>query len=164
MRRPVTRATPVLPVGAVQTYRVTSPLATHTRPASCAEVECAHWLHGWVTRVDERTDLGIGQAAYIRAECRAEHVALALGTANGRRRYIERRTPEGLTEFAFQAGQVCFAHTSHRVPLERPEIYLVYGGDWRARTGLMRRHQRPADWVEDFSEHQDRIVTIQQRG
>jgi hypothetical protein len=147
----------------MKTYQVAAPRSTHTRPATCAEVDCGHWRHGWATRVDERTDLGMAQAAYIRAECvSASTPASPAGRA--RRRYVETRTPEGLTEFAFPGGQQCFAE-DHRVPLERPELFIVRGGDWRGNpTGQHRQHKRPDDWVEDFAEHQQRIATQIQKG
>jgi hypothetical protein len=159
----VFRPPAALPVQAMQTYRIAAPLSTHTRPASCAEAGCQAHAHGWITKVDERTDLGMAQAAYIRAECVTELLA-ASPAGRGRRRYLEHHTPEGLTEFRFPAGQQCFAADSHRVPLERPQLFLVQGGDHRARTGLIRRHDRPEHWVEDFSESLDRTAERQRRG
>jgi hypothetical protein len=38
------------------------------------------------------------------------------------------------------------------VPLERPALYLARQG-----TGPVVRHTRPELWVEDFSEHLDKI-------
>lgn len=142
--RPVTRITPALPAQAYKTYRIVSPPDRSVR-AACEQVGCAAWRSGWDTAVDERTDLGRTQAAYIR-------------TRAGRT-FRESRTGEGLTVFRFEAGQRCFA--DHRT---RPESYLVRGGDWRANTGTIRQHTRPADWVEDFQEHQDRLSRAIERG
>jgi hypothetical protein len=65
-----------------------------------------------------------------------------------------------LTAFEFAAGQQCFA--SHKVSLERPEFYLVRGGDWRGDpTGLgAQLFSGPDPWVNDFGEHQDRIARV----
>jgi hypothetical protein len=133
------RIQPTGPVGAYKTYAVTSPLDTLVR-AACEQVDCAAWRLGWRTLVDEATELGRQQAVYIR------HGA--------RRTYRERPGPAGLTEFVFDSGQRCFAE--HRT---RPEIYVVRGGDWRGNpSGERRLHSRPADWVEDFTEHQGRVA------
>jgi hypothetical protein len=159
MREPF-RIEPMGPPQAYKTYTVRSPLATHYRPATCAEVDCPNHQHGWQTIVDERTTLGMQQAAWIRQECRTEQAALAFG-AGGRRRYVETRD-DALTVFTFGPGQTCFAQ--HQVPLGRPEFYLVRAGDWRGNGGLIRRHQRAADWVEDCAEHQDRIAHLRNQG
>lgn len=142
--RPLTRITPNAPVTAFQTYRIVSPPDRAVR-AACEQVGCPAWLHGWETRVDERTDLGQAQAAYIR-------------TQSGRT-FRELTTAEGLTVFRFANRQRCFAE--HRT---RPETYLVRGGDWRRDLGVLRQHQRGRDWVEDFSLHQDRLADQQRRG
>lgn len=158
----INRATPALPVGMMQTYAISAPLATHYRPASCEEIDCPHWRNGWVTVVDEATDLGLGQAAYIRTEM---HDTAKPGQAgDGIRWYTERRTDDGMTAFVFAPGQRCFAALDHRVPLERPATYLVRGGDWRARTGLIRRHVHGADWMEDLHGTTDRLAELHERG
>ena len=141
--RPVTRIEPVAAPGAYQTFRIVSPPDRLVR-AACEQVGCAAYLHGWETKVDEGTPLGQAQAAYIRQQ--------------SGRTFRESRT-EGLTVFRFASRQRCFAE--HRT---RPETYLVRGGDWRQNLGLIRQHQRPADWVEDFSLHQDRLSDQQRRG
>ncbi len=139
------RIDPAGPVGAYQTYSVTSPLDTQVR-AACEQVDCPQWRHGWRTLVDEAADLGREQAAYIRGQ--------------SRRTFRERPGPGGLTEFLFESGQRCFA--DHRT---RPEVYVVRGGDWRGNpTGQKRTHTRPIDWVEDFGEHQLRVADQIERG
>jgi hypothetical protein len=135
----VNRITPALGAEHMQTYALAAPLATHWRPATCEEVDCANQAAGWRTVVDEATDLGQRQAAYVRTQA---------GRAFGEHR-------EGpLTVFTFPAGQRCFA--AHQQPLEREPLYLVRGGDWRGnpRGVPVRRHVRAADWVDDFANHQ----------
>jgi hypothetical protein len=141
----VNRIEPNLPVSSYQTFSITAPQDT-TIVAACEQVACPAWQFGWESKVDETTELGQQQAAYIR-------------TKSGRT-FREMKTDAGLTVFRFEAHQRCFAE--HRT---RPEIYVVRDGDWRGNpTGRRRTHQRPADWVEDFGEHQQRIVDQQQKG
>lgn len=141
--RPINRITPVLPTTAFKTYQVVAPPSTHWRPATCAEVDCGGFLHGWRSLIDERTALGQQQAHYIRRESRRKHT--------------EHRDEAGLTVFDFEAGQRCFA--PHKVRLDRPEVYLVRGGDWRGNpAGQVRRHANAADWTEDFALHQERLA------
>lgn len=145
MQRPVTRIEPALPVGAYQTFQITSPRDTSVL-AACEQVGCPQWRHGWISLIDESTQLGRDQAAYIRTQ--------------SRRTFREQRTADGLTVFRFESGQRCFAE--HRT---RPEIYLVRDGDWRGNpTGRQRKHIRPADWVEDFGENQLRLLDQQEKG
>jgi hypothetical protein len=141
--RPITRIIPSAPAGAFQTFRIVSPPDRSVR-AACEQVGCAAYLYGWETKVDEGTPLGQAQAAYIRQQ--------------SGRTFREQRS-EGLTVFRFDNRQRCFAE--HQT---RPETYLVRGGDWRQNLGLLRQHQRPADWVEDFSLHQDRLSEQQRKG
>lgn len=139
------RITPAGPAHAYKTYSITSPVSTHFRTGSCEEAGCLAHRHGWQTTVDEATELGQRQAHYIRS--------------SSGRRFAQERTEAGLTAFTFEAGQRCFA--THKVPLERPELYVVRGGDWRANpTGEHRTHANAQDWVEDFGEHQDRIARV----
>ena len=135
------RITPQAPPQFYKTYQIVSPISTHYRTGTCEEFGCLAHQHGWQTGVDESTDLGQRQAHYIRKQ--------------SGRRYTEARTETGLTAFTFQAGQRCFA--THKVPLERPELYVVRDGDWR-RLGQPRRFSGPDAFVNDFGEHQDRIA------
>ncbi|MFD5419501.1 hypothetical protein ACFWJT_15930 [Streptomyces sp. NPDC127069] len=145
MQPHVNRLPPAHAVQAYQTYSITQKPDVLVR-AACQQVGCTAWLRGWTTNLDEATELGRRQAAYIR-------------THSGRT-FREQRTAAGLTVFRFDSGQRCFAE--HKT---RPEIYGVRDGDWRGNpTGRARTHQRPSDWVEDFGEHQLRIADQQQKG
>lgn len=146
----VFRIQPQMPAQAYKTYELRAPVASHFRPATCAEVDCPAHLHGWRTVIDETSPLGQFQASYIRKESGRAHV--------------EHRDDAGMTVFTFEPGQRCFASGDHRLTLEREPICLVRGGDWRADTGLMRRHVHPEDWVDDFATHQDRIADQIQKG
>jgi hypothetical protein len=139
------RIEPNLPAAAFQTYAISTPHDTAVK-AACEQVGCEARQHGWQTLIDETTDLGAQQATYIRTAAR--------------RIYTERPGPGGLTEFRFEPGQRCFA--DHQT---RPEIYVVRDGDWRGNpTGRTRTHARPADWVEDFAEHQQQLADNTERG
>jgi hypothetical protein len=137
------RLDPKLPAAEYKTYSIVSPLSTHFRRGTCEEAGCLAHRHGWQTAVDESTDMGQRQAHYIRKVAG--------------RRFTERRTELGLTAFTFEAGQRCFAE--HQVSLERPELYLVRGGDWRGNPrNETRRHSGPDSWVDDFATHQDKLA------
>lgn len=141
------RIQPQGPAQAYKTYQLLQPLATHFRAATCAEVDCPAYLHGWKTVIDESTELGQQQAHYI--------------THDSGRRYV--RQPingDGPVTYVFEAGQQCFRQ--HREPLEREPLAIVKDGDWRASQNV--RHLRPDDWVDDFSNHQDKLHTQLERG
>ncbi len=138
-----------MPAHAYKTYEISSPLTTHYRPATCAEVQCRPHVKGWCSPIDERTDLGRKHAHIIRTS---------------KRKFTERRDPSGVTVFEFEAGQRCFA--KHQLPVGRPELFVVRDGDHRGnpRGTDPRRHTRPEFWVEDFAEHQQKIADEIQKG
>lgn len=135
----------ILPASAYQTYSITSPKDT-TVKAACQQVGCAAWQHGWESAIDETTSIGVMQAAYIRQ--------------SAGRTFREMKRADGVTVFRFDSGQRCFQE--HKT---RREIYAVRDGDWRENpTGRTRTHTRPQDWVDDFGEHQLRLVDQQKEG
>ncbi|RKN61859.1 hypothetical protein D7231_31805 [Streptomyces klenkii] len=143
--RPLNRVPPLHAVGAYQTYSISSPTDRTVR-AACEQAGCLAWRYGWESVIDERTELGRQQAHYIRYRAR--------------RTFAEQRRADGMTVFRFESGQRCFQE--HRT---RPELYVVRDGDFRGNpTGRTRRHQNPRDWVEDFGEHQLRLVDQQKKG
>jgi len=148
MGRPLFRVEPKMPAQHMQTFKVTAPISTHRRPATCEEVDCAHQRDGWKMIIDQSTDLGRQQAYYIK-ELSGRH-------------YKATRLEDGRFELIFTAGQKCFAQ--HTVSLEREANYLVKRGDYRLPGGTVRRHTRAEDWVEEFSEHQDKLKTIIEKG
>lgn len=129
-----------------KTYQITAPLGTHWRKATCAEVGCPDYLHGWRVRVEGLTP-------------RLLHDARTSG-----RKHTEQHIAEGETWLVYEAGQPCFRSAEHRLRLEREEIYAVRDGDWRRSFGPVRRHKRPEWWLEDFATNQGRIHQVQQRG
>lgn len=128
-----------------KSYQVVMPRDSMIR-AACEDVSCDAFRLGWQTFTDERTELGMMQAAYIRQK--------------SGRTFREQRTGDGMTVFTFEPGQRCFAE--HQT---RPQRFIVRGGDHRGNPrGEFRQHAGPADWVEDMSEHLDRINTAIERG
>lgn len=144
------RMPPQLGAEHMKTYESRAPQSTHFRPGTCAEVDCPAHLNGWRTTLDERTEQGMSLAYYIRKE--------------SKRKYTEDRTETGLTVFTFPPGQKCFRE--HQTRLDRPEIYLVRGGDWRGnpRGTETRRHTSAADWQEDFADHQQTLADRLEEG
>lgn len=140
----------IQPQGRVQdykTYQIVSPLSTHWRVATCAEVDCPHYLNGWRVRVE-------GLPADML------HTARTSG-----RKFAELHVSENENWLVFEAGQPCFRAQLHRKLLDKQEIFVVRDGDWRGNpTGNVRRHTRPEHWVEDFDEHQDRLARQAQQG
>lgn len=145
------RIDPLMPPQAYKTYVMRRPLATHWSAASCEDVDCPQFLNGWKTIVDEATPLGAKQAAYIRSDKTREHK--------------EVRTPDGLTEFYFPAGNACFKRSEHKALNGRPSVYLVKGGDHRGNPLGTKTHVLTADqWRDDFGEHQDKLAEAIKRG
>ncbi|HEV8653261.1 MAG TPA: hypothetical protein VG276_28680 [Actinomycetes bacterium] len=133
----------------MKTYQVVAPLASHWRPASCAEVDCPHFLSGWRTVLDTAS-----QGELVKAVMES-----------GRKPSAVLREGSTIT-FVFEPGTPCFKASQHRVPLEREPLYLVRGGDWRGnpRGTPLRRHVRPDDWVDDFATHQQDLADRLERG
>lgn len=136
---------PLMDPSQYKTYRISQGRDT-TLKAACKDAGCDAWAHGWQTTVDESTQLGQQQAAYIRQK--------------SGRTFKEQRTEAGLTVFTFEPFQRCFAE--HRT---RPQKFVELGGDFRGNPrGEHRVHVQAADWVESFAEHQDKIATAIERG
>lgn len=145
MNRETFRIQPLMDVTRYVTYGARATKDTGIVTA-CKDAGCQAWTHGWETAVDESTDLGRGQARYIR-------------TSSGRT-FKEKKTADGMTVFVFEAHQRCFAE--HRT---KRDVFLRRDGDWRGNpTGNVFVHARPEDWVEDLMEHQDTLQKLIERG
>ncbi len=145
--RPTIRPDPKMPVTSYKTYAISSPVDTHMRDATCREVNCQAMANGWIKYCDVSTVLGAQQANYIRLHSGRSYSVVENGV---------------IVTFTFPAGQRCFAH--HRVPVGRPELFVVRDGDHRGNPTGRRVERVAADWVEDFAEHQDKIAQRVQRG
>lgn len=143
--RPLRRITPILPVSAMKTYSISTPQDTHFRKATCKEVDCEHYLNGWMTTVLANSD----DERLIRRA--------------GRHFTVEKR-PDGFLRFVFHAGQTCFAAVHHRVPLEREPFHVVRDGDWRGNPTRRRTGLKANDWLDSFQEDTARTIAFKERG
>lgn len=144
------RIEPTLPPENRTSYHILAPAGTHWRPATCEEVVCRQWRDGWVSRVNTVTAEGI--ANYIRHH-------------SGRQFTEEKDVQPGVVLFRFGPGQMCFAAAEHRVRIERPEIYVVRGGDYRGNPRQEgKRFDRPDQWVDEFAEHQQALADRLEQG
>lgn len=130
------RIPPKLPAHAMQTHQILQPLSSHFRDATCKEVDCAAFNKGWKTTIDTATELGAQQANYIRLHSGRHFTYEQTGT---------------MVVFTFPAGQECFRE--HKVPLERPAIFIRKDGDFRGnpRGTTAYRHRNADDWVDEFA-------------
>lgn len=154
LSRPIS---PQGPPGAYRTFGVATPLATHFVPATCAEVDCPNYLHGWRVHVES-----IGP--------QLEHAARGSG-----RSFREVSYGPGQTWLMFDAGQPCFAsgewrpgqpfprqREGHMRRLERDERFWMAAGDYRARGRVIE--VSGTAFTDEFGEHQDRIASQIERG
>lgn len=143
--RNANRPTPRLHTQAYKTYRIMSPLSTHYRPATCAEVECKAYTEGWTYKkadLDERL-------LYLVTHAGKAYKQIGFGQD---------------TYLVFAPGQPCFQAPTHRVPLERPAFFVAGRGDYRSFS-LRRAEKLSADnWVDSFATHQDHLKTFFERG
>jgi hypothetical protein len=132
-------------VNGVAHFKIVAPIGTHWRAGTCEEDDCGQFINGWQTVCDETTDLGQQQAAYIRSDTTRRHTE-------------SREDPTGTgvarTVFRFEPGQRCFHQ--HRVPLGRPELFLVHG----ERGASSTVHSGPDAWLDDFRTNQTRLDRI----
>ena len=118
-------------------WDVAQPLETHFREAACKEVDCPHWLMGWRTIIDERTQFGQRQAGYIRHQ--------------SGRSFSEEVNEAELTIFTFPAGQKCFRQ--HKMPLDRPALFKKNGLEMEGE-----------DWIDDNKETLYKLNQLRNRG
>lgn len=144
------RIDPLMPAANYKTYELKAPRSTHFRKATCEEIECKNMINGWMSFINEATELGKGQAHYIRKE--------------SQRQFTEERAKDGTTKFVFTSGQPCFEQ--HETRINKPPLLFVKGGDWRGNPRGTRpyQHRNSDDWIEDFSEHQEMLADRLNRG
>src|SRR4051812_20053517 len=123
------RPEPVLRAEHMKTYAIVRKDGLHYRPATCAEVECPQWAHGWVTRVTRGSDLE----------------KFLVGQTHGRRFTETTGLSAGEREFMFGPGQECFRSSTHRLPVEREPFFVVRDGDWRGNPRGTAAVNRTAD-------------------
>lgn len=126
-------------------HRILNPPETHFRPASCAEVNCDHYLNGWRVRIE-----GLPPELV--------HAARTSG-----RQYTELPVAEGETWLVFEAGQACFKAATHRTNVGRAPLYVV---DTPADNGRARRriHTSNDSWADDLHSHTDALLGAINKG
>lgn len=134
---------------AYKTYSVSAPLETHHRKATCAEVDCPHYLAGWSFHVE----------AMFALNPQWEHAARTSG-----RKFTEVSYGEGQTWLLFEAGQPCFAADQHRKRLDELDIFRIRGGHQAVRPTGRVAVVSPQAFVDDFGENQDRLAETERRG
>lgn len=145
--RPPNRVPPKGPSHAYQTHSVQTPLSTHHRKATCAEVDCQAFLNGWSLHKEVLTEQDL-------------HVA-----RNSGRRFREVEIGPGVTHLVYEAGQPCFAAHTHTVRLDRQEFFFVGRGDWRTfSTRHATQFKRPEDFIDHFATELDKLRTERERG
>lgn len=141
---------PDMPSHNYLTWAIAAPPATHWRPATCAEVDCAAHRDGWSTTVDAGTLAGVEAVDWIRHQ--------------SGRRFRAERLPGSLVRFTFEAGQKCFGWRKHMAPVGRPEVFLRIPGHHSRYTGDRFVHTRPEHWRDEFGEHQLKLADAIKRG
>lgn len=120
--------------------------------ATCAEVDCPHWLNGWANTVIP----GSEDVKLIEQACE--------GRVDGYRRAWSRLEPlpDGFVRIWFEPGQPCLKASTHKIPWNGQWYHR--DGDWRGNpAGLVVAHKDARSWVDEFGEHQVRLVDQRQR-
>jgi len=108
------------------------PKDTHWRKANCKEVDCPHYLKGWVTTVPSDSQ----QAIFIRNDRERHHT--------------EEKVADGLSAFTFQPGQRCFRSALHAKRLDRGG-WLTKGFVGGNSYQIERAAMDVDEWIEDFN-------------
>lgn len=137
---------PHMPTQNYMTFQTTSPVETHYRKASCAEIDCPAYVNGWSYKKEDLT----AQDLYI-------------ATHSGRN-WREVHIGPGENYIVFDSGQSCFAAGTHVISLERPAFYFVGRGDWRSYVTTSAQQMRGVDWVDRFANHQAKLIEAIERG
>lgn len=136
-----------------QQFRIALLGGKHATRLTCSEARCLQYERGWLTIVDERTDMGRKQAHYIRTESRRGFVEFRSEDAGA---HLDGETvaiPDGMTVFKFYAGQQCFGTHEDR------EVVFVH-----QKRDVRRVHSRPLDFNEHFNEEAAKLAEAAERG
>jgi hypothetical protein len=141
LHRPLNRIEPKLPPHLMNTHLILAPPQTHFRPATCEEVGCPHFLEGWRVKID------------------ALPPEMVHAAKNSGRRWREIPVAPGETWLEFEPGQKCFKWFSHRVRLDRPELYLKREGDHRGNPRRLDdvKFSGPDAWADSLGTQLDQI-------
>lgn len=95
-------------------FKLARPSETHFEPATCKEMDCPHYLHGWVMTLDMGFQLGNGKTG----QDQYDYIKHKSG-----RRFTEKAVGDGRVELTFAPGQTCFR--SHIKPIAGKAIVMV---------------------------------------
>jgi hypothetical protein len=145
---PATR--PKMPGRFYKTYQIAAPIDTHTRRATCAEIDCTAYLEGWT---------------YPKSKLVAEDL-YDLVTHAGKRYREVKLDDSSETYLVFEPGQMCFQAATHRLSLERPELFFAGRGHFRSGYSARsaNRFDNGEDWADSFATHQEIINRIVEEG
>lgn len=146
----VNRITPRMGTRAYMTFAARTPLATHSRKATCAEVGCKAWTEGMTIPL-AGLDPQLKYVATHSGRQFREVDGINFGIGEGR--YL-----------VFPPGQPCFANESHRISLERAAFYFVGRGDYRSFDIRNAKQRSEQDWIDQFANHQAKLREAQNRG
>lgn len=146
----INRMPPRMGTRSYLTFAARTPLATHSRKATCAEVGCKAWTEGMTIPLT-----GIDPALEHTARHSGRHFREVDGVMYGLGvgRYL-----------VFAPGQPCFVSHKHRVSLERAAFYFVGRGDYRSFDIQRATPRNEQDWVDQFANHQQQLREAQERG
>ena len=119
-------------------YQAAFPRSSHWRRATCAEVDCPHYLMGWATKVIAGSD----HDDYIKADKTRRYRIIKEGELNA---------------YYFEAGQQCFRGEAgdHYKKLERG-AWLTKNAANRNPLFLERVAMEPQQWIDEFNEEANR--------
>lgn len=115
-------------------FVIDRPLETHWRDATCKEVDCPHYLNGWLMVLPDPGP----QVDYVR---------------HSGRHFTEKKVGGGTIEFNFPPGQKCF-RPPHKMLMNKREIFVGDG----------REHANPGDWIENHNETLYQFQRVKERG
>lgn len=146
-RRPLRAGSLRPPAQLFKGYQIQAPMSRVFRErATCEQVDCADWRNGWMV-----------QAGLLDAQMWAEIQ---------HKRYRWRRMDVSATEryIAFEAGQPCFAASTHTRLIRDPLFIEHRGAKWGGRTPGSGYQHTADTWVDSFAEHQDKLAAEAARG
>ena len=112
-------------------YQITWPKDSHFRKATCEEVDCPHFMGGWITRVV----IGSPQDKYIKQDKSRKQVGV--------------KTTEAEIDYYYEPGQECFR--PHTLKIERPPFFTVNQPGLESGR-LIRRNMSFDRWTNHFNE------------
>ena len=118
-------------------YQITWPKDTHFRKATCEEVECPHFIKGWITRVV----IGSPQDQYIKQDKTRNQVGV--------------KTSEGQIDYYYEPGQQCFR--THTTKVERAPFFTL-NQPGRESGRLIRSNMDFDRWTDGFNEESYRAT------